>query len=182
MSLEPFLADAYKAFLKEIKDRIQTAQIKAAVTVNREMLLLYWDLGQSIIQKQKITSWGDGFIKQMSKDLQVAFPEMKGFSERNLKYMRQWVQFWLEHSAFDSAAEDTIGQQVVAQFTQIPWGQNLLVISKAKDHEEALFYVQKTMQNNWSRAVLLHQIESQLYERSGKAIDNFSATLADYNA
>jgi predicted nuclease of restriction endonuclease-like (RecB) superfamily len=177
MSLQNFTSDEYKVFIQDIKQRIQAAQIKAAVTVNREMLSLYWDLGLSIIEKQKLSAWGDGFIKQMSKDLQEEFPEMKGFSERNLKYMRQWVQFWSGHAALASGAEHEFGQQLVAQITQIPWGQNLMVLGKARSHDEALFYVQKTMENNWSRSVLLHQIEGQLFERTGKAIDNFKATL-----
>jgi predicted nuclease of restriction endonuclease-like (RecB) superfamily len=177
MNLQTLPADEYKHFIQEIKQRIQTAQIKAAVTVNREMLLLYWDLGQSILQKQKAASWGDGFLKQMSKDLQDEFPEMKGFSERNLKYMRQWVHFWSTHPALTSDTDPEFGQQVVAQITQIPWGQNLLILGKTRSPNEALFYVQKTIQNNWSRSVLLHQVEGQLFERAGKAIDNFKATL-----
>jgi predicted nuclease of restriction endonuclease-like (RecB) superfamily len=104
MNLQTLPADEYKHFIQEIKQRIQAAQIKAAVTVNREMLLLYWDLGQSILQKQKAASWGDGFLKQMSKDLQDEFPEMKGFSVRNLELIRQWVRFWLGHPAFAKQA------------------------------------------------------------------------------
>ena len=102
----------------------------------------------------------------MSKDLKAEFPGMKGFSVRNLKYMRQWFQFW--------SVEPAIGQQLVAQ---IPWGHNLVIIGKIKNVQEAIFYVQKTIQNNWSRAVLTHQIEGQLYQREGKAITNFEATL-----
>lgn len=183
MSLQNFTADEYKTFIQEIKHRIQAAQIKAAVTVNREMLALYWDLGQSIIEKQKMAAWGDGFIKQMSKDLQDEFPEMKGFSVRNLELMRQWVRFWFGHPAIAKQAvsqleEDVERSRKIVEFiTQIPWGQNLAIVMKSQSPDEALFYVQKTMENNWSRSVLLHQIEGQLFERIGKAIDNFRATL-----
>lgn len=156
----------YKAFIQNIKLRVKTAQIKAAVTVNQELLRLYWDLAALMVEKQKATAWGDGFLQQMSQDLQAEFPDMKGFSKRNLEVMRQWYRFWVEQPA--------IAQQLVAQ---IPWGHNLVIIGKIKDTEEALFYVQKTVQNGWSRAVLTHQIESRLYQRQGKAISNFQTTL-----
>lgn len=165
----------YSAFMKDVKQRIQTAQIKAAVRVNQELLTLYWDLGEQIIEKQRDAQWGDGFLRQMSSDLQAEFPGLTGFSFTNLKYMRQWVSFWRQ-----AVAE--IVQQPVAQIGpqlvgQIPWGHNLLIINKIKNCDEALFYVRKTIENNWSRAVLTHQIESGLYQRDGKAISNFEATL-----
>ncbi len=174
----------YSAFLKDVKQRIQSAQIKAAVRVNQELLTLYWDLGEQIIEKQREAKWGDGFLEQMSRDLLADFPELKGFSKRNLELMRQWVCFW-----------NPIGPQVVAQIAkqvasqlssnesvrqlvaQIPWWHNILIIQKIEDFSEALFYVRKTIENNWSRAVLTHQIESGLYRRDGKAITNFEATL-----
>ena len=140
--------DDYKAFIRDIKQRIQTAQIKAAVTVNQELLRLYWDMAERMVAKQEQTQWGDGFIKQMSIDLHEEFPGMKGFSERNLKYIRQWYQFFRK--------SDSIGQQLVAQ---IPWGHNIAILSKCKNTVEAIFYIQKTIQNNWSRAVLIHHIE-----------------------
>jgi predicted nuclease of restriction endonuclease-like (RecB) superfamily len=102
----------------------------------------------------------------MSQDLKIEFPEMKGFSRRNLEFMRQWYRFW--------EGESAIAKQVVSQ---IPWGHNLVIIGKIKSIDEAMFYVQKTIQNNWSRSVLTHQIESRLYQREGKAITNFEATL-----
>ncbi len=156
----------YKSFIQDIKQRIYTAQIKATVSVNQALLRLYWELAERIIAKQQESAWGDGFLSQLSRDLQAEFPDMKGFSLRNLKYMRQWYRFW--------SVEPAIGQQLVAQ---IPWGHNLLIISKIKNIDEAKFYVQKTLENNWSRAVLTHQIESGLYQRAGKAITNFQATL-----
>ncbi|GAB1232611.1 hypothetical protein UT4_10770 [Ferrigenium sp. UT4] len=169
----------YKAFLTDIKRRIQSAQIKAAVSVNRELILLYWDMAEQISQKQKTSTWGDGFLAQMSRDLQSEFPDMKGFSLRNLKYMRQWFQFWSEgvqigQQAVAQLDKPTIAKQLVAQ---IPWGHNLVIISKIKVPEQALFYVQKTLQNNWSRVVLTHQIESALHLREGRAISNFQSTI-----
>jgi len=156
----------YSAFLAELKKRIKSAQIKAAVSANRELIGLYWELAEKIVEKQKYSQWGDGLLVQMSRDLREEFPDMKGFSLRNLKYIRQWYLFW--------ADGDAIGQQLVAQ---IPWGHNLLIVSRSKNHDEALFYVQKTIENNWSRAVLTHQIEGDLFGREGKAITNFSASL-----
>lgn len=166
MSENIIKTDDYKAFIHDIKQRVQSAQIKAAVTVNQALLQLYWDLAERIVEKQQATAWGDGFLLQMSRDLQAEFPDMKGFSKRNLELIRQWYRFWSEQPA--------IAKQLVAQ---IPWGHNLVIISKIKNIEEAAFYVQKTMQNNWSRVVLTHQIENNLYQRQGKAISNFQATL-----
>ncbi len=158
--------DDYKKFIQDIKQRIQTAQIKAAVTVNQGLLRLYWDLAERIVSKQQESAWGDGFLVQMSRDLQTEFPGMKGFSKRNLELMRQWYRFWSDELEF--------AQQLVSQ---IPWGHNLVIIGKIKNIEEAAFYVQKTIQNSWSRAVLTHQIESGLYQRAGKAITNFQTAL-----
>ncbi len=158
--------DEYRAFIQDVKQHIQSSQIKAAVSVSRELLLLYWELAERIVAKQKEAAWGDGFLLRMSRDLQEAFPGMKGFSKRNLELMRQWYSFWVR--------EPSNAQQLVSQ---IPWGHNLVIISKIKNPGEALYYVQKTMENNWSRAVLTHHIESRLHERDGKAITNFHATL-----
>ena len=139
-------APDYLAFIKDIKQHIQAAQIKAAVKVNQELLRLYWYLAERIVSKQKESAWGDGFLQQMSIDLQEEFPDMRGFSKRNLELMRQWYRFW--------SGEMPIAQQLVSQ---IPWGHNLVIISKTKSTQEAIFYAQKTIQNSWSRAVLTHQ-------------------------
>jgi len=170
------VADAvYVAFIKDVKRRIQSAQIKAAVKVNQELLYLYWDLGECIISEQEKSNWGAGFLEQMSKDLRALFPGIKGFSRRNLYDMRRWVRFWDSMcQQSDFKLELSFVRQLVAQ---IPWGHNLLVINKIKDGGEALFYVQKTIENNWSRTVLTHQIESELYHRSEQALSNFETTL-----
>jgi len=171
----------YLAFIQDIKQRIQGAQIKASVAVNQALLHLYWELAERIVAKQQESAWGDGFLLQMSRDLQAEFPDMKGFSKRNLELMRQWYRFWVKVPAIAqqlvAQLDKPIGQQLVAQITQIPWGHNLVIISKIKTTDQALFYVQKTIQNNWSRVVLTHQIESGLYLREGKAVTNFQSTL-----
>jgi predicted nuclease of restriction endonuclease-like (RecB) superfamily len=155
----------YKSFIQEIKSTIQTAQMKASIKVNEELLRLYWQIAQMIVAKQKEASWGDGLIEQISTDLKTEFPNMKGFSITSIKYMRQWYLFFAK------------SPQVVDEIFQIPWGHNREIITKLKNHQEALFYVQKTIQHGWSRAVLVHQIESQLYHREGKSINNFDSKL-----
>ncbi len=164
----------YKDFIHAIKTEVQAAQIKAAVSVNRELLRLYWFIGSQIVEKQKTALWGSGLIKQLSADLQKEFPDIKGFSARNLERMKSWYLFWQN--------EPLIATQLVSQLTmplifQIPWGQNLVIVSKSSSEDEAEFYVKKTIENNWSRSVLLHQIESNLYHRQGKAINNFASQL-----
>jgi len=195
MSQELIRTADYVAFIRDIKQRIQSAQLKAAVAVNQGLLLLYWDLAERIVAKQREAAWGDGFLTQMSRDLQAEFPDMKGFSKRNLEMMRQWFRFWSDDPAIakqlaSQLGGDAVGQQAVAQsggseigqqavvpFFLIPWWHNIVIIQQAKNHGEALFYVRKTLQNNWSRAVLTHQIESGLYGREGRAVTNFAATL-----
>jgi len=195
----------YVIWIKELKEKVRAVQIKAAVKVNTELLNFYWELGQDIVEKQKNTKWGDGFLKQLSKDLSSEFLDIKGFSKRNLERIRKWYLFWNNESLFKTQAVrqlgnvnsqqsvtkkektnttqavsqlgTTIGQQIGALITQIPWGHNLVIISKCTDVKTALFYVNKTIENGWSRSVLTHQIESDLYNRSGKAITNFTATL-----
>ena len=159
----------YKEFIQKIKEKAQKAQIKASVRVNSTLLEFYWELGADIVEKQKTASWGSGFLKQMSKDLMIEFPDMKGFSKRNLELIRKWYLFY--------SSDVVITKQAVSQLVQIPWGHNIAIFQKISETPKALFYVQKTMENGWSRSVLIHQIESGLYERSGKAITNFSNTL-----
>jgi predicted nuclease of restriction endonuclease-like (RecB) superfamily len=155
----------YISFLQEIKSKIKTAQIKAAVKVNEELLRLYWDIAKMSVEKQKEAKWGDGIIEKISSDLKKEFPNMKGFSVTNIKYMRKWYLFWLK------------SPQVVDEIFKIPWGHNREIITKCKNIEEALFYVKKIIENGYSRAVLVHQIESNLYSRSKKAINNFDKHL-----
>lgn len=167
----------YKSFLKEIKFKIQTSQIKASIKVNEELLRLYWDIAQMIVDKQKIASWGDNIIADISKDLKREFPNMKGFSKRNIFYMKQWYLFFSKVQQVVAQLEDKTQKEKVNQIFQIPWGHNIVIVTKIKDSDEALFYAQKTIKNGWSRAILVHQIESSLYHREGKAISNFDAKL-----
>ncbi|ABE52141.1 PDDEXK nuclease domain-containing protein [Methanococcoides burtonii] len=181
----------YSVWLNELKNKVRLVQIKAAVKVNSELLQFYWELGQDIVNKQKNTKWGAGFLKQLSIDLSSEFPDTKGFSLSNLKYIKQWYLFYSREFEKSQQAvgqnssksllqsEKSFEQQAVAQLTQVPWGHNIVIISKCKNLNEALFYIQKTIQNNWSRSVLTHHIESNLFKREGKAITNFKATLPE---
>lgn len=163
----------YKNWLSDLKVQIKQSQIKASVAVNSELIQLYWSIGKQIIEKQKDAQWGDGLINQLSKDLLNEFPHIKGFSAKNLRTCRQFYLFYNQ--------EDTIWKQVVSKLQEtlfsVPWGHHILIISKVKDAQEALFYCNKTVENGWSRAVLEYQIETNLVARQGKAIHNFSTTL-----
>ena len=178
----------FKCWVSQLKKDIRSAQNKAAIKVNTELLRLYWHMGADICEKQKSASWGDGWLKELSRELMAEFPDMKGFSHRNLKYIRQWYQFYNERI--------TIGQQVVAQlestnvqqavaqisedvFFSVPWGHHLYIISQCKDVDRAVFYLKQTVENGWSRAVLLNYLDTNLYERQGKAVNNFNRLLAN---
>lgn len=188
----------YKLWLSELKGRVRSAQLKAAVAVNTRLLEFYWELGAEIVAKQTNMNWGDGLIPQLSKDLSNEFPGMSGFSRTNLMYIRKWHLFYTRGGAIvqqpvgqlpkqgvsqlgiRGKGQQPVGQfrqQPVAQLTGIPWGHNIAIISKCKNVEEALFYVRATIEHGWSRSVLVHQIESGLYKRGGRAVSNFAATL-----
>lgn len=195
-------AKTYSLWLQQLKERIRSAQIKAALRVNAELLGLYWQLGTEILDKERSAPWGSSFLPQLSKDLNTEFPEMKGFSLTNLKYVRIWVGFYQAaigqqlvdqlsisfSTETEQASTETkkrlkkqFGQQPVDQIpaflSTIPWGHHLQIITKCKAIEEALFYIEQTTKHNWSRSVLVHQMESGLYKRKGKALTNFEYTL-----
>lgn len=166
----------FKSWVSQLKKDIRSAQVKAAIKVNTELLRLYWRMGSDICEKQKSATWGDGWLKELSRELMAEFPDMKGFSHRNLKYIRQWYEFYNQQLIF--------GQQPVAQisedvFFSVPWGHHLYIISQCKDVDRAVFYLQKTVENGWSRAVLLNFLDANLYERQGKAVNNFTRLLAN---
>ena len=171
----------YLNWISEIKQKIRSTQIKAAIAVNKELILFYWDLGKMLSEKIEQSNWGDKVLKNVSSDLKDEFPEMKGLSERNLKYCRGFYEFYRQEYGQQPVAQNlsknqfsSIRQQLVAQ---IPWGHNILIFSKSTSVEEALFYIKKTIENNWSRDTLAIQLKSTLYKRNGKAITNFSNTL-----
>ena len=156
----------YTQFLNELKTKVASSQYKAALSVNKELILLYHHIGTEIIKSQKQHGWGAKIIEQLSRDLRNEFPEMKGFSPQNLKYMRRFAE---EYSL------DEIGQQAI---DQIPWGHNITLMYEVPDKKAREFYSQKTKEYGWTRNVLSMQIESNLYEREGKAITNFNDKLS----
>lgn len=165
MNSESIITNEYAEFIETLKADIQKAQIKAALAVNRELVLLYWRIGNGILAKQKELGWGAKVVEQISRDLKLAFPSMKGFSPRNLKYMRSFAENY---------SDEPIVQQLVAQ---IPWGHIVRILDKVKDETEREFYIRKTIENGWSRNILEIQIETGLYLRQGKAVTNFELTM-----
>lgn len=161
------LSNQYTQWLNELKQRIHHAQQRALFAVNRELVLLYWQIGDDILQKQAEKGWGTKIIENLSTDLKKTFPEMKGFSARNLKYMRAFASAW---------RDEQIVQQVVAQ---LPWGHNVVLLNKLSTNDERIWYAQKAIEHNWSRNVLVMQIESGLIERTGKAVNNFALHLPE---
>jgi predicted nuclease of restriction endonuclease-like (RecB) superfamily len=159
------VAEDYAEFLQVLKTRIQQAQIRAALSVNRELVVLYWHIGREILQKQQAQGWGAKVIDRLAKDLRREFPDMKGFSRTNLLYMR----------AFAEAYQDEPFVQQLAG--QIPWFHHCVLLDKVKDPTEREWYIRQTFENGWSRNVLVHQIQTGLFERQGKAVTNFTLTL-----
>jgi predicted nuclease of restriction endonuclease-like (RecB) superfamily len=165
MSID-FLSSDYDSFLSELKERIRSARVQTAFAVNRELILLYWQIGQEILKRQQEQGWGAKVITRLAKDLQKAFPEMKGFSRTNLLYMRAFAEAYPNEQFVQQAAG------------QIPWFHNCMLLDKVKDPEERLWYIQQTIQHGWSRSVLTQRVESGLYRRQGGGVlTNFSETL-----
>jgi len=156
---------SYLDLLSDLKLKIQTAQVKAAIAVNRELILLYWEIGRNILLRQEQAGWGAKVIDRLSADLKKAFPDLKGFSSRNLKYMRSFAETYPDFQFV---------QQVVAQ---IPWGHNVRIMEYVKAPQEREWYIRQAIEHSWSRNVLVHQIETNLYHRKGGAITNFNLTL-----
>lgn len=155
----------YGQWLADIKNRVLTARQRAALAVNAELVSLYWHIGRDILQRQAAQGWGSKVIDRLGRDLREAFPEMKGFSRANLLYMRAFAEAWTDFE---------IVQQTVGQ---LPWGHNVLLLNRIKEQEARLFYVQKAIAENWSRATLEVHIKNRLHERQGKAVTNFAARL-----
>lgn len=183
----------YAKWLAQLKESFRSAQIKAAMQVNKGLIKFYFGLGTQIIHNQQNVTWGSNFIGQLSKDLRNDFPAVTGFSKRNLELVRQWSLFY--STCFESIAKQVVSQMEVQEneitkqlvseiepvdfevFISVPWGHHILIIQKIKNTEEALFYISMTLENNWSRSVLEYQIETKLYQRQGKAINNFNNVL-----
>lgn len=159
------MSDSYLQFIEEVKSEIQRQRISVVLNANASMIHLYWNIGQAILQKQLDEGWGAKVIDRMAADIKASFPEMSGFSPRNIKYMRKFAECWPDY---------TIVQQVVAQ---LPWRTNITLMDKLKDPESRIWYAQKVIENGWSSTVLDIQIQGKLMERSGKSVNNFAVAL-----
>lgn len=156
---------SYQTLLHEIKQTIRQAQIRAMVVVNHQLLILYWQIGNMILERQKESNWGDKVLSQLSRDIKSEYPELQGYSIRNLKYMRAFAR---ENPSFQ------IGQ---APLAQISWYHNITLIEKFTDLDTRLWYARKAIENGWSRNMMVNHIEAQLHLRQGKSINNFTDTL-----
>ena len=190
---------SYRDWIQEISRRFRQSQLKAAVSVNTEMLRFYWSLGRDMEVQKAAYSWGSHFYQQISEDLQDELPDVKSFSPRNLRYMHQFFKLFPGETAAETALQKApseivkqpvsqlpsagimqqpVSQLAAAEIFLIPWGHMVQIINKCgADRDRALFYVRKTIENNWSRAVLLNFLDTDLYERQGKAVTNFALTL-----
>lgn len=177
-SAVPGLPAGYPAFLETIKVRIREARIKAALAASRELIILYWDLGKSIVDRQRKEGWGKAVVEHLARDLQTAFPGEGGFSPVNIWRMRAFYLAYTEGASnLSRPVTELDGVNLPRVVTEIPWGQNQELLFKLKDPIQRLWYAQKTIEHGWSRAVLVLQIESGLYARQGKAVTNFKRAL-----
>ncbi|MCL4692081.1 MAG: DUF1016 family protein [Candidatus Hydrogenedentes bacterium] len=179
----------YGALLEDLKSRIRAAQVKAALSVNRELIALYWHIGGSIVERQRAEGWGKAVVERLSRDLEKEFPGVAGFSAGNIWRMRAFYLAWTEEFLVQ-AARETGKKAKLAQpareldnpnppepVSEIPWFHNVVLVEKLKDPAARLWYARQTVANGWSRAMLTHWIESGLHKRQGKAVTNFKAAL-----
>ncbi|MFL9913680.1 PDDEXK nuclease domain-containing protein [Paraburkholderia sp. RL17-337-BIB-A] len=155
----------YRHWLAELKQRVERARLRAVTSANRELVTLYWQIGREILDRQQRQGWGTGVVDQLARDLKAAFPDMRGFSPRNLKYMRSLAQAWPDAEFVQQPA------------AQLPWFHLCTLLDKVKDPEQRSWYAGKTLEHGWSRQVLTMQIETAAYTRSGSAVTNFRETL-----
>ncbi len=163
--LTPALPADYATLLATIKERVRTAQLRAGLAANQEMLSLYWEIGRLILDRQQAEGWGTKVIDRLAQDLQNEFPGQQGFSPRNLKYMRTFAEAWVDREFVQQPA------------AQIPWTHHCMLLDKLSTVEDRLWYAAKTVENGWSRNILALQIDANLHQRQGKALTNFHHTL-----
>jgi len=184
----------YAAFLESLKIRVRQAQTKAVLSVNRELIQLYWDIGREIVQRQEQEGWGKSVVERLAADLQKAFPGIQGFSKDNIWRMRMFYLAYRSPPAIlaqpvpelESKPRSRKVARPVPELPEtappsavgsIPWGHNVVLMQKVKDPSQRLWYAAKAIEHGWSRTILTVQIESGLFERQGKAVTNFTATL-----
>lgn len=164
----PALSDppaGYADWLADLKARIHLAQQRAALAVNTELLRLYWRIGRDILDRQAERGWGGKVVERLAHDLREAFPDLRGFSRANLMYMRAFAEAW---------PEEAIVQQAVGR---LPWGHNIVLLTKLKDSDQRLAYAADAAEHGWSRNVMEIKIDARTLERQGRAVTNFERTL-----
>ena len=161
------IPQGYAELIGALKTRIRHAQARVSLVVNRELILLYWEIGRAILDRQDREGWGTRVIDRLADDLAESFPTLKGFSSRNLKYMRKFAEAWPDRQ---------VVQQAVAQ---IPWSHNLKILDALQDHAERLFYIRETARNGWTRSELALRIQSGLFNRQGQALHSFQRSLPE---
>lgn len=191
--------EEYKAWINNLSLRFKQSQIKAAIKVNSELLQFYWSLGRDIVEFKVEDRWGTGIMKTITSDLNKELPNVSGLSEKNLYYCKKWYSIYSQYVAnFPQLVEkidneevpqlvgkicDAQTHAVTTEFFSIPWGHHRYIIDKiGNDARKGLFYVHQTYINNWSRSVLLNFLDSDLYERQGKAVTNFKRTLPEVDS
>jgi len=157
--------DDYRRWLAELKQRVERTRLRAVTSVNRELVTLYWQIGREILDRQQRQGWGAAVVDRLARDLKAAFPDMRGFSPRNLKYMRSLAQAWPDAEFVQQPA------------AQLPWFHLCTLLDKVKDPKQRSWYADKTLEHGWSRQVLTMQIETAAYTRAGSAVTNFGETL-----
>lgn len=172
----------YKDWAEFIANKIKNAQTQTAFKINAELLTLYWEIGNSIIEKQNQNGWGSKVIDVLASDLAKKFPESKGFSVRNLKYMRAFAEAYPQFPFVQVPLAQSKDELMQVPLAQITWYHHISLLTKVKDQTERVFYINETAKNEWSRDIMLLQIESNLFGRNGKALNNFEQTLPEYQS
>lgn len=176
----------YGELLQMLKEKIKTAQQRAIMAVNNELLFVYWEIGSAIAEQEQLVGWGGKIVDKLAADLKAEFSEMKGLSPRNLRYMRDFALAYPSFLQQIATKNQTFVNQGVIFLQQaaakLPWGHHQVLLTKLKTAKEREFYIRKAAENGWSRSILEHQIESRLYESQGALVNNFSNTLPDYHS
>jgi len=183
-TLPPAVLADYQDWLKTIKQKIHATRMKVALAANGELIALYYEIGAQIVDRESHAQWGSGFIDAFSHDLRAAFPDLGGFSSKNLRYCRAFFRFYCDPAIWQQAVaklRDTpwagTETELSALLASIPWGHTIQIFTKCSNVAEARYYIEQTLEQGWSRDVLALQLKSNLYARTGKAVTNFSRTL-----
>lgn len=171
------LPAGYQEFFEDIKRRVAEARTRATLAVNRKLIELYWCIGSLIVYRQQEEGWGSAVIERLSGDLRASFPQVTGFSKSNIWRMRAFYLAYPSSQDLAQLARDSRETALPQAVAEIPWGHNIALIEKVKSPQQRLWYAAQTIEHGWSRAVLVHQIESDLYSRQGQALTNFEHAL-----